>query len=156
VVSETFPASLHAKEREKLCSFAACAAERAYARYSHFRVGAAVLGLRGTYLGANIENASYGLSLCAERVALAAALTQGETSIRALAIAFLDVPSDFAVNEALPCGACRQWIAELAPGAEIIICPGQRVLRLSDLLPDAFRLREPEQPIEAEVTHVQG
>jgi cytidine deaminase len=73
---------------------------------------------------------------------LANAVAHGDQRIRALAIAFADIGSDFGPEEALPCGACRQWIAELAPDAEIIICPGQRIVRLPELMPQAFRLRD--------------
>ena len=77
--------SLSQTERSQLLQAAVKIAENARAKYSDFRVGAAVLGDKGTYLGVNVENASYGLAICAERAALAAAVTAGEKNIRAIA-----------------------------------------------------------------------
>ncbi|HLJ81801.1 MAG TPA: hypothetical protein VKT52_09970, partial [Ktedonobacterales bacterium] len=104
-----------------------------------------------------VENASYGLTLCAERSALSAAcmldgtaLTAGEGEgedsrprkprVLAVAVACVDVPPDAPASERSPCGACRQWLAELAPDAVYYVdgIPGE--LRLPDLLPHAFRL----------------
>jgi len=117
------------------------AAKFAYAPYSHFRVGAAVLSRNGkVYTGANIENASYGLSLCAERVALAAAKAAGEQDLLGIAVACVDAPAGSPLDERLPCGACRQWIQELAPDAEILILGEVRIYTISDFLPNAFRL----------------
>jgi cytidine deaminase len=97
---------------DELLAAAAAARERAYAPYSRFTVGAAVLGDDGrVYAGANVENASYGLSLCAERAAVAAAVTGGAAKILAVAVvASRPVP---------PCGACLQVIAELGPEAVV-------------------------------------
>lgn len=152
-------------EREALLARAKAAARRAYAPYSGFRVGAAVVvrdasGER-VYTGANIENASYGLTLCAERAALAAALT-GEDSIpqptppqaegeprpptrelppiTQVAVACINADADAPANERTPCGACRQWLAELAPNAEVYVDGIPDTLSLDDLLPLAFRL----------------
>lgn len=145
-------------ERDALLAEARKAALRAYAPYSHFRVGAAVVvvALEGERVvtGGNIENASYGLTLCAERAALAAACAAVGVSddevgdrpkppvIRAVAVACIDVPGDAAAWQRMPCGACRQWLAELAPDAVYYVdgVPGE--LRLPDLLPYAFRLAE--------------
>ena len=145
-------------ERDALLAEARRAALRAYAPYSRFRVGAAVLvetpeGER-VVTGGNVENASYGLTLCAERSALAAAcalagVSQGEADdrpkppvVRAVAVACIDVPEDAAAWQRTPCGACRQWLAELAPDAVYYVdgIPGE--LRLTDLLPYAFRFAE--------------
>lgn len=93
-----------------------------------------------TYLGANIENASYGLGTCAERVALAAATMAGETEIVAIAIACVSAPKDSPLEERMPCGACRQWIQELAPHAVIIIGEEQKTYSIDELLPQAFKL----------------
>jgi len=113
------------------------AAQQAYAPYSHFRVGAAVLGKDGIYTGANVENASLGLSLCAERSALAAAVVNGDRSIRGIAVACIDAHE----TSCTPCGACRQWIQELAPKAEILIGQREQVLTAGDLLPRPFSLK---------------
>lgn len=127
---------------QELVSAAAEAATRAYAPYSKFRVGAAVRGARGVYLGANVENASYGLSLCAERAALAAAVTAGERHILGVGLACIDAPADVGIDGRMPCGACRQWLMELAPDAEIAILGVTRPVTVRELLPLAFTLKE--------------
>jgi cytidine deaminase len=108
----------------------------AYAPYSGFRVGAAVLDAAGRITaGTNVENASYGLTLCAERAALAAARAGGAERILLVAIA-----ADTA-EPITPCGACRQWIAELAPHALIAMLTlegSERWCTPNDLLPLAF------------------
>lgn len=145
-------------DRDQLLAAARAAALRAYAPYSRFRVGAAVLvetaeGER-VVTGANVENASYGLTLCAERAALAAACAREDVllteaagrppapMIRAVAVACLDVPAGAPAWQRTPCGACRQWLAELAPDAVYYVdgIPGE--LRLPDLLPYAFRFAD--------------
>lgn len=84
--------------------------DRAYAPYSKFRVGAAVQGRSGNiYLGCNVENASYGLSICAERAAICRAIAEGETQINTVVIVAGDK------EPASPCGACLQFIAEFSP-----------------------------------------
>ena len=128
--------SLTQTERSQLLQAAAKIAENARAKYSDFRVGAAVLGDMGTYLGVNVENASYGLAICAERAALAAAVTAGEKNIRAIAVACLDATTD---ETRMPCGACRQWILELAPTAEVLINGREKPLRIDELLPQPFK-----------------
>lgn len=116
---------------------AAAAREQAYAPYSNYQVGAAVLAESGRiYPGCNIENASYGLTICAERVALASAIAAGERRFLGLAIAGGEgTPS-------MPCGACRQFIAEWADEhfpITVVSAQGQRLdLTLADLLPHAF------------------
>ena len=132
-----------ATSARELLPLAARAARNAYAPYSHFRVGAAVLGEHGIYLGANVENASHGLALCAERAALAAAIAAGERRFVALAVACIDAPPGAAEAERMPCGACRQWLAELAPEAEIAVLGVERTFAVADLLPHAFTLRHP-------------
>lgn len=128
---------LSSEERDKLLRAATEIAEKAYAPYSNFRVGAAVLGEKGTYTGVNVENASYGLAICAERSALAAAVAAGDRKIRGIAIACVDAPAESAAR--LPCGACRQWILELAPRAEILILGIDRSFRIEELLPRPFQ-----------------
>lgn len=96
-----------------LLSIAKQARECAYARYSGYKVGAAVLtGSGKVYHGCNVENASYGLTVCAERVAMFKAVSEGESEVRAIAIVAGegDVPR--------PCGACLQVMAEFAPRTE--------------------------------------
>jgi len=126
---------------KRLLDAARSAARQAYAPYSNFRVGAAVLGSDGAiYKGANIENASLGLGTCAERVALATTIVGGERNLVAIAIACVDAPEDSPLAQRMPCGACRQWIQELAPDAEIFILGENRSFRINDLLPMAFSL----------------
>jgi cytidine deaminase len=135
-------------DREALLARAREAAQNAYAPYSRFRVGAAVVVESPTgprvVTGANVENASYGLTLCAERVALAAAcqlaVPGSPPRISQLAVACIDAPVDAPVGSRMPCGACRQWMAELAPDATFYVDGVDRDLTLADLLPDAFRL----------------
>jgi cytidine deaminase len=129
-------------ERDSLRLAAVAAAENAHAPYSKFRVGAAVLGARATYRGTNVENASYGLTLCAERSALSAAVAAGDREIRGVAVACVDAKSHAGSLERMPCGACRQWLLELAPDAEILVHGITEVLHISDLLPRPFRLSQ--------------
>lgn len=122
---------------------AKAAALCAHAPYSNFRVGAAVLGQSGViYRGANVENASLGLGICAERVALATAIADGERNFVAMAVACVDAAKDSPSAQRMPCGACRQWMEELAPDAEIFILGESRSFRVRDLLPMAFALQD--------------
>jgi cytidine deaminase len=133
--------TLSQSQRQRLISEAELSAQQAYAPYSRFRVGASVLAASGEiYRGANIENASYGLGICAERVALAAAKVAGEKRIVAIAVACVDAPPDAPLEHKLPCGACRQWLQELAPDSYIFVSGEKKSFRLPDLLPHAFRL----------------
>ncbi|MCL6634699.1 MAG: cytidine deaminase [Peptococcaceae bacterium] len=124
---------------EKLISAAMAARERAYAPYSGFRVGAAVLTGEGRcYTGCNVENASYGLTCCAERVALFKAVSDGERSFEAMAVTA--GTEDFCA----PCGACRQVLAEFGPEMKVFMLNARgeyRVQTVAELLPAAF-LRE--------------
>jgi cytidine deaminase len=112
------------------------AARQAYAPYSGFPVGAALLSSSGRiFTGCNIENASYGLTVCAERVALFNAISSGEYEFVKLAL--------WATVPCWPCGACLQCLAEFAPGLQILRRgDGQRVeaKNLAELFPVAFRL----------------
>lgn len=126
--------------REELLALAREAAQRAFCPYSHFRVGAVVVAGEKTYTGVNIEISSYGLTLCAERSALAAAISDGAGPITQVAVACIDVPPDAPLNERTPCGACRQWLADLAPNAVIYIDGSTNDFTIKDLMPFAFGL----------------
>jgi len=115
--------------------------ENAYAPYSRFRVGAAVRTSTGVIVsGCNVENAAYGEALCAERVAVAAAVAQGMKGLEEIAIA------SEADEPAPPCGSCRQTMSEFAPDLLVTSYSKngrQAIWRLSDLLPEAFALNHP-------------
>ena len=123
-------------DEKTLMSHARDAALNAYAPYSEYRVGAALLSEDGQLVtGANVENASYGLTLCAERVALAAATARGIRRFKTIAV--------FAAGESYPhpCGACLQMMSELAPGLRILLGRGEGepvAYSLPDLLPHPF------------------
>jgi cytidine deaminase len=127
-------------ERETLLSLARDAAQRAHCPYSHFRVGAAIVADEQVYVGVNIEISSYGLTLCAERAALAAAITAGANTITHVAVACIDAAENATTGERTPCGACRQWLADLAPTAIIYIDGVAQDFSVPDLLPYAFSL----------------
>ncbi|MDQ2886704.1 MAG: cytidine deaminase [Chloroflexota bacterium] len=127
-------------EREILLSLAREAAQHAHCPYSHFRVGAAVVAGGQIFTGVNIEIASYGLTLCAERSALAAAVSAAAGPVTQVAVACIDAPHDAPLGERTPCGACRQWLADLAPDAVIYIDGANRDFSVPDLLPHAFSL----------------
>jgi cytidine deaminase len=127
--------SLSSPQRRRLVAAARRAAQVAYAPYSKFRVGAAVLAGSGKiFTGANVENASYGLSNCAERTAVFTAVAAGERKIVAVAVY---TPTR---KPTLPCGACRQVIHEFGPKAVILsACHSRERLEttLAALLPGA-------------------
>ena len=126
---------------QRLADAARAASAHAYCPYSGFPVGAAVLASDGSIAGGcNVENASFGLTSCAERNAIFRAVADGATSIVALA---LYTPTPEPVT---PCGACRQVIAEFGRDAQIrCICdgPGSADYVIQELLPFAFTLRRP-------------
>lgn len=115
---------------------AKAAALRAYAPYSHFRVGAALQARSGTiFAGCNVENASYGLTICAERNAVFQMVAAGETAFDRIVIY---TPT---ATPTAPCGACRQVLNEFNPDAEVIsVCDGPDVIcsTVRELLPAAF------------------
>jgi cytidine deaminase len=120
---------------DALLAEARAARERAYAPYSRFTVGAAVATDAGTFAGANVENASYSLAICAERVAAASAVAAGARRIDAVAVV------GSSSRPTPPCGACRQFLYEFNPGATVVSegPDGARTRwRLSELLPDGF------------------
>ncbi|MGB9635928.1 MAG: cytidine deaminase [Thermoplasmata archaeon] len=122
------------KDYMQMIEFARHASFMAYAPYSKFRVGAAVLTEGGRiFTGCNVENASYGLSLCAERVALTKAVSEGAKEILAIAVVAEN-------GNASPCGACRQFIREFGENIDVVFLRGEKVIvkKISDLLPDAF------------------
>lgn len=113
--------------------------ENAYAKYSNFSVGACVLASSGkTYVGCNVENASYGLTICAERNAIANAVANGEKSILAIAIYSPNT------QNCVPCGACRQVIFEFQDDKEVEIVTqnnvGYKIYKINELLPEGFIL----------------
>ncbi|GMV15074.1 MAG: cytidine deaminase [Polyangiaceae bacterium] len=119
-------------------SLARSVREHAHAPYSDFRVGAAVRARSGkTYVGCNVENASFGATVCAERNAVAAAVAAGEREIVAVAVyTEADAP-------ALPCGICRQVIQEFGPDAVVVSTTptARKQTTLRELLPEAFVFR---------------
>ena len=122
-------------EPSKLLDAAVVARERAYAPYSNFSVGAALLAPDGRiFTGANAENASYGLSMCAERVAIYHALSAGVREFDAVAVTGPDGVLT------MPCGACRQVLHEFGPAMQVVFLDAGelRVVLLSNLLPEAF------------------
>ncbi|MEM7082190.1 MAG: cytidine deaminase [Pseudomonadota bacterium] len=121
---------------EQLKRLARNASSRAYSPYSGIRVGAAVCDESGrTFTGCNIENASYGLTLCAERVAMATAVAAGATEIKALAVV-LNADGE-TVEKFTPCGACLQFLAEFAD-RDTPVSVGDVDFVLSDLLANPF------------------
>jgi cytidine deaminase len=126
------------QDRERLLKAAEQVRNRAHAPYSKFRVGAAILTGDGTvFTGCNIENSSYGLTVCAERVALFKAVSEGLKNPVAVA---LITDSEEPV---MPCGACRQVLAEFNPDMTVVsgTIKGKSVSRkLSELLPEPFSL----------------
>ena len=122
---------------EKLYAIAEGARANAYVPFSRFCVGAALLTDEGEiYTGVNIENSSYGATICAERVAFVKAISEGKRAFRKIAISAGD-------TESVPCGICRQFMYEFSPEIEIITkADGMLKSRpLSDLLPEGFVLK---------------
>jgi cytidine deaminase len=122
------------KQWDSLVQQAIQARENAYAPYSNYKVGAALLTTDGkVFKGCNVENASYGPSMCAERVAVFKAVSEGYKEFEAVAVA--------TVNGGTPCGVCRQVLREFAPNLVVVVSDTEsnfQVLTLSDLLPHSF------------------
>ena len=121
---------------EELIALALEARDRAYAPYSNYYVGAAVLAADGTVIqGCNVENAAYPATICAERAALISAYAAGEREIVALAV-IADTPGPVS-----PCGTCRQVLLELAPGCAVVLANTRGALQMltpAELLPGGF------------------
>jgi cytidine deaminase len=126
--------TLTSQEIDHLLDLARKAREAAYVPYSHFAVGAALHSEDGTiHTGCNVENASYGLTICAERNAVAHAVAEGARRFDAIAVV--------TENGVTPCGACRQVLAEFGPHMTVVVADiaGNRtVYGMQDLLPAAF------------------
>lgn len=130
---------------ETLQEAAKAAFKQAYAPYSQFRVGAALLSDSGrVFFGANVENASYGLTRCAEQSAIQAMVSAGDRTFTQIVI------YSHASPPATPCGACRQILFEFAPDADIF-CINQDnetiQTTVKELLPYGFRLQEKDSPV---------
>lgn len=127
------------REYEELIQMARAAAENAYAPYSDYAVGAALLTNSGKiYTGCNIENMSYGAAICAERTAAAKAVSDGETDFIAIAVYHpgADMP--------YPCGICRQVLSEFSRRAVVIVAneSGSEIFSLKELLPNMFAFKK--------------
>jgi cytidine deaminase len=123
----------------QLIALARQAALHAYSPYSKFKVGAAVIfdDAPSLFSGCNIENASYGLTMCAERVAIATAAAQGARVLTKIAIAVID-GAGHPIKSFMPCGACRQVISEFGTADTDVLIDGFAKLKLSELLPMPF------------------
>jgi len=133
-----------ADKKEELLAAARQAREQAYAPYSNFRVGAAVLSAGGRiFSGCNVENASLGMTCCAERSAVFAMVAAGEREIREILV--IGESEEFTP----PCGACRQVIAEFAPPSAVVhMCNRTGACRettVSELVPFIFQLKKETQ-----------
>jgi cytidine deaminase len=124
--------------REYLVEQALEVRERAYAPYSGYKVGAALLGRSGTvYTGCNVENAVYPLCICAERTAVVKAVSEGEDEFVAIAVA--------SKNGGSPCGACRQVLREFGDKTVVLIADDKgnyRETKVGELLPDSFSAKD--------------
>jgi cytidine deaminase len=128
------------KQRARLLQMARAAMKKAYAPYSKFRVGAALLTNTGkVFTGCNVENASYGMTNCAERTAIFSAVAHLGPKLEVMAVA---VVNDHGVP-CSPCGACRQVIYEFGPDAVVFFqgAEGEKQAHITELLPEGFRLK---------------
>lgn len=129
------------RDRNDLVALAREAATKAYAPYSKFRVGAAVVDTEGlTYIGANVENAAYPSSNCAEATAIAHAVSEGVRKIDAVAVACIDASS---IEASYPCGRCRQIMSEFGvEQVHVTAGSGSKIVThsLDELLPHRFKL----------------
>jgi cytidine deaminase len=133
------PTTLATERQEEMLAAARAAFKNAHAPYSNFRVGSAVLTERGAmYSGCNVENASYGLTICAERNAIFAAVASEGSGMRITAVAVATERD----GPCAPCGACRQVIFEFGPDALVLFRgqSGTEQVEIAKLLPEGFRL----------------
>jgi len=125
-------------EDKELIAMAAQARKAAYAPYSHYQVGAALLTASGqVFTGCNVENAAYGMTICAERTAAVKAVSEGEREFVAIAVVTADGGT--------PCGACRQVLAEFGPRMKVLVADANGYFKsyhLNELLLDAFVLKQ--------------
>ncbi|MBL4800380.1 MAG: cytidine deaminase [Emcibacter sp.] len=127
---------------DKLIEAARAAKENSYSPYSKFPVGAAVLLEDGqVFIGTNIENASYGLTCCAERVALFSARTATSAKVSAIAISIGHKDELLPKTSLVPCGACRQVMSEFLDPETPVYVDGNRSFTMAELLPHSFKLR---------------
>jgi cytidine deaminase len=132
--------SVASKQLDRLRQLARKAMKNAHAPYSKFRVGAAILTAKGeTFVGCNVENASYGMTNCAERTAIFSAVAKSGPKLDIRAVA---VVNDHGIASA-PCGACRQVIYEFGPDAMVYFptANGWKQSHITELLPEGFRLQ---------------
>ncbi len=127
-------------EEQSLLAMAREAGQRGYAPYSNYRVGAAVRTDAGVFTGSNVENASYGLCICAERAAIFTAVSAGAKCIEMIAVSCLDASAESDIGSKMPCGACRQVIAEFADRSVPVVVDGAGVWIIAELLPQPFVL----------------
>jgi cytidine deaminase len=140
-----FPLSLmsnqvSSRDRSRLIQAARAVSKKAYAPYSKFKVGAALLTKQGqVYTGCNVENSSYGLTNCAERTAIFRAIADAGPKLTIRAVAVLNAAGE----PCSPCGACRQVIYEFGPDATIFFpaATGWKELHITELLPEGFRFQ---------------
>src|SRR3989442_15064486 len=132
--------SVSSKQREQLLRAARRVTKNAYAPYSNFRVGTAILACKGeTFAGCNVENASYGMTNCAERTAIFSAIAAAGPKLEIRAVAGVNaqgVPCS-------PCGACRQVIYEFGPDSVVFFprAGGWKEAQITDIVPEGFRLK---------------
>ena len=145
-----YPDDALLKRFEELVAASRSARERAYAPYSQFQVGAAVLMGGELFTGSNVENASYGATICAERNAIFQGVQNGQRKLEVVAIS-TDAPAGSAPESRAPCGMCRQVISEFATSDTLVLLdrgeigegsPAGDVIRISSLFPLAFRLEK--------------
>ena len=133
------PITLTPDQQQEMLATARTAFKNAHAPYSNFKVGATILTERGTlYQGCNVENASYGLTICAERNAIFAAVAAEGSGMRIQAVAVATERD----GPCAPCGACRQVIYEFGPDALVLFRgqSGTEQMGITKLLPEGFRL----------------
>lgn len=127
-------------EDDALIAAARAAAQKAYVPYSRFRVGAALAGPFGVICGCNVENASFGMTICAERTAIVSAVAAGHRRFQRLAIALPDSPPGSPPAAFMPCGACRQVLAEFVGPDFPVLIDQVGEFSFAELFPNPFVL----------------